>query len=48
MPGLTLRFPALETFGSDTIGKARTVVQLVQAGLEIEEALTKAGFDLNQ
>ena len=44
-PGLTLSFPALETFASDTVGKARTVGQLVQAGLEVEDALVKAGFD---
>ena len=45
MPGLTLTFPALEAFASDTVGKARTVGQLVQAGLEVEDALAKAGFD---
>ena len=47
-PGLTLSFPALEAFASDTVGKARTVGQLVQAGIDIETALVKAGFDLNQ
>ena len=45
MPGLTLTFPALEAFASDTVGKARTVGQLVAAGLEVEDALVKAGFD---
>ena len=45
IPGLTLRFPSLETFASDTVGKARTVGQLVAAGLEVEDALVKAGFD---
>ena len=44
MPGLTLTFPALEAFASDTVGKARTVGQLVQAGLDVEAALAKAGF----
>ena len=48
MPGLTLSFPALEAFASDTVGKARSVGQLVAAGLEVEDALVKAGFDLNQ
>ena len=32
----------------DTVGKARTVGQLVQASIDIETALVKAGFDLNQ
>ena len=47
-PGLTLSFPALEAFASDTVGKARTVGQLVSAGVPVEAALAKAGFDLNQ
>ena len=45
IPGLTLRFPSLEAFASDTVDKARTVGQLVGAGLEVEDALAKAGFD---
>ena len=45
MPGLTLSFPALLAFASDTLGRARTVGQLVAAGLEVEDALVKAGFD---
>ena len=45
MRRLTLTFLALEAFASDTVGKARTVGQLVQAGLEVEDALVKAGFD---
>ena len=48
MPELTLTFPALEAFASDTVGKARTVGQLVSAGVDVEKALVSAGFDLNQ
>ena len=44
MPGLTLSFPALEAFASDTVGKARTVGQLVGAGIDVEKALVSAGF----
>ena len=47
-PGLTLSFPTLEAFASDTVGKARTMGQLVSAGIPVEAALVKAGFDLNQ
>ena len=45
MPELTLSFPALEAFASDTVGKARVVGQLVGAGVDVEDALVKAGFD---
>ena len=45
MPELKLTFLGLETFASDTVGKARTVGQLVAAGIGVEEALVKAGFD---
>ena len=44
-PGLTLSFPALEAFASDTVGKARTASLLVAAGEPVEAALAKAGFD---
>ena len=44
MPGLTLTFPALEAFASDTVGKARVVGQLVGAGVDLEVALVSAGF----
>ena len=44
-PTLTLTFRELQSFASDTVGKARTVGQLVQAGIDIEAALVKAGFD---
>ena len=45
MPELTLTFPALEAFASDTVGKARVVGQLVGAGVDLEVALVSAGFD---
>ena len=44
-PTLTLTFREFQSFASDTVGKARTVGQLVQAGIDIEAALVKAGFD---
>jgi hypothetical protein len=46
--GKRCTFPALEAFVSDTVGKSRIVGQLVQAGINIEAALAKAEFDLNQ
>ena len=44
MPELTLSFPELEAFASDSVGKARTVGQLVGAGVDLDEALVSAGF----
>ena len=37
-----------EVFWPRWVGKARTVGQLVSAGVPVEAALAKAGFDLNQ
>ena len=43
MPGLTLRFPALEAFASDTVGKARTASLLVAAGEPVRQRWPRLG-----